>query len=38
MQSGRKLELEEAKAILEGLLRGLAHLSRCRIIHRDLKP
>jgi calcium-dependent protein kinase len=38
MQTGRKLEPEETRTILEGLLKGLAHLARCRIIHRDLKP
>ena len=38
MQTSRKLEPDETKAVMEGLLRGLAHLARCRIIHRDLKP
>ena len=38
MKSGKKIESDEAKSIIQHILRGLSHLARNRIIHRDLKP
>jgi serine/threonine protein kinase len=38
IKSGKKLEIDETRTILQNILRGLSHLTKHRIIHRDLKP
>ncbi|MCB0369535.1 MAG: protein kinase [Bdellovibrionales bacterium] len=38
MQSGKKVQHDDAREIIKHILQGLSHLSKNRIIHRDLKP
>jgi serine/threonine protein kinase len=35
---GELLSSKEIKTIMEGLLKGLAHLVKNRVMHRDIKP
>jgi serine/threonine protein kinase len=37
-RSGGLMPPNEVKKIIEGLLKGLAHLHKNRVMHRDLKP
>ena len=38
IQSGAKIQHDDAREIIRHILQGLTHLAKNRIIHRDLKP